>query len=103
MIDKTYDANTHIKIKLLMNFRKLRKEASLIMKNITYRIVTFLLCVIILAGVFPLVATAADNEPAPITEDTVFHARPVRDNAYVVSAEKYNAYESEHFQILWGN
>lgn len=73
------------------------------MKNITYRAVAFLLCVIILTGVFPVVVTAADDEAAPITEDTVFHVRPVRDNGYVVSAEKYNAYESEHFQILWGN
>lgn len=73
------------------------------MKSITYRVAAFLLCIIIFAGVFPVVVAAADNEPAPITEDTVFHVRPVKDNGYVVSAEKYNAYESEHFQILWGN
>lgn len=32
-----------------------------------------------------------------------YHVRPVKDGAYTVSAEKYNSYQSEHFQVLWGD
>lgn len=45
--------------------------------------------------------------PAAVFADTsdepVYNVRPTKDGAYTVSAETYNSYESEHFQILWGD
>ncbi len=39
-----------------------------------------------------------------IGEDGIeYHIRPVKDGAYTVSADKYNSYQSEHFQVLWGD
>lgn len=58
--------------------------------------VSCLLVLMMLIAVFPLSVFAAE-------EDIVYNVRAVRDGNYTVSAEKYNSYESEHFQILWGN
>ena len=66
------------------------------MKTTLKKLITLLLTALLLISALPLTVGAAEEEPE-------FKVRPVKDGAYTVSAEKYNSYESEHFQILWGD
>ncbi len=67
------------------------------MKNSLCKLITLLLTAIIIVSALPLTVGAAEGE------EPEFKVRPVKDGAYTVSAEKYNSYESEHFQFLWGD
>ncbi len=67
------------------------------MKNKLCRFITFILTAIMLVTAIPMSVGAAEGD------EPEFKIRPVKDGAYTVSAEKYNSYESEHFQILWGD
>lgn len=66
------------------------------MKNVLKKLVTLFLTALLLISALPLTVGAAE-------EEIEYKVRPVKDGAYTVSAETYNAYESEHFQILWGD
>ncbi len=67
------------------------------MKKGICKIITLLLTAVVLVTALPLAVSADESDGIE------YKVRPVRDGAYLVSAEKYNSYESEHFQILWGD
>lgn len=67
------------------------------MKQLSKKLVTLLLAALLIVSVLPLTVSAAEDD------EIEYKIRPVKDGAYTVSAEQYNSYESEHFQILWGD
>lgn len=78
------------------NLFNLILKRRIFMKHTLKKLVTLLLAALLAVSVLPLTVSAAD-------EEIEYKIRPVKDGAYTVSAEKYNSYESEHFQVLWGD
>ena len=73
------------------------------MKKSIRSILNLILTALLIVTAFPLYGSVSAEEADISAADIDCVARPVKDGAYTVSAEKYNAYESEHFQILWGD
>lgn len=70
------------------------------MKKTIQKLTLWLLIATLATALLPVSVFAANGDS---DEDIVYNVRAVVDGNYVVSAEKYNSYESEHFQILWGD
>lgn len=72
------------------------------MKHRFKKPVMLLLALVIMLSSIPITVSADNGDDS---DDIVYHVRPVvnSDGVTVISAEKYNAAESEHFQLLWGN
>ncbi len=71
------------------------------MKHGLPKLLSLVLALVFVFAVMPLTVSADDEND----EDIVYHVRPVvnSDGVTVISAEKYHAAESEHFQLLWGD
>ncbi len=72
------------------------------MKHRVRKMAALILSLVILLSALPLTVSA---EEGCEDEEIVYHVRPVvnADGVTIISAEKYHAAESEHFQLLWGD